>query len=191
MSERKPIARGEKVWLRGYGEADLRPYLEFVQSRDAMWAGYSLPTSEDKIHDWYETVVRPQHGKEAYYFVVSPLGSEDFIGTCWVWNFASRLGGPEYSIFMHAPEKWGTGLGTDATNAAMDFVFGFTSTMRVWLASFSTNKRAHRSFEKSGFVHEGVVRGYALHRGSYVDAVQMSMLRSDWEKLDRPRSWDL
>ena len=191
MTQDRPIIRGEKVWLRGYRDSDLEPYERFVNSQDAQLAGYGLPTSLDKVSDWYAHVVRPDHGKNGYYFVVSPLGSDDFIGTTWVWNFGSRIGGAELSIYMAEPGRWGTGLGTDATNATLDFVFGFTDIHRVWLATHVTNVRAQRSFAKSGFQPEGTIRQYVRHKGQMVDGLLMSVLRDDWAAFERSRSWDL
>ena len=186
----KPLIRGEKVWLRGYTEDDLEPYERFVNSKDALWAGFSTPIPEMTIRNWYETRVLTEHGTGAYYFVVSPLGSRDFLGTTWVWNQASRIGGAEFSIYMADSWRWGTGLGTDAGRATTDFVFGFTEIDRLWLATDQENLRAQRSFEKVGFQQEGVIRHYTLARGEPVNAVLMGMLRDDWKKLDRPRSWD-
>jgi RimJ/RimL family protein N-acetyltransferase len=37
---------------------------------------------------------------------------------------------------------------------------------------------------------DGVLRRHRVRRGVWVDAALMSILRDDWEALDRPRSWD-
>jgi RimJ/RimL family protein N-acetyltransferase len=189
MTSDAPFIRGEKVWLRAYRKEDLAAYERFVTSRDAQWAGYSAPYSRDGIADWYEKSIRARHGTDAYYFVVSPLGSDEFIGTTWLWNYDSRLSGPEFSIFMTAAQ-WGTGVGTDAVNATLDLAYGFTDADRIWLVTLVRNERAQRSFEKAGFSREGVVRKYHMYRGGFEDGVLMSILRADWEALERPRSWD-
>lgn len=92
--------------------------------------------------------VRASHGRDAYFFVVSPLASDEFAGTVWLWNLDSRLGGVELSVFLAGPERWGRGLGTDALNAALDFGFGFTDVERIWLATDASNVRAQRAFER-------------------------------------------
>ena len=185
------MVRGGKVWLRAFEAADVEPYQRFIGTSDAYWAGYRAPQSSDKLQDWYGDVVRAHHGKDAFYFAVSPLGSSDFIGTTWLWNRSTRLGdGFEYSIFIGDVGAWGTGIGTDATNATLDFAFGFTDTPKVWLATMQHNERAQRSFQKSGFVRDGVVRSYALMKGERMDAVLMSILREEWASQDRRRSWE-
>lgn len=187
----RPMIRGEKVWLRGFEADDLAPYRRFVESSDAHWAGYRSPPSSDKVDEWHREVVQKTHGKDAFYFVVSPLGGNDFLGTTWLWNRSTRLGdGFEYSVFIGDTASWGTGIGTDAANATLDFAFGFTDTPKVWLATLKSNERAQRSFEKSGFRRDGMVRHYALMKGERVDAVLMSILREEWDGLDRRRSWE-
>lgn len=185
------MIRGKNVYLRGYERADVEHYHRFVSSADGLSAGYAFPTSADNATDLYDSMFRPKHGKEGYFFVVSPLGSNEFIGTTWLWNLDSRPNGTELSVFV-LREHWGTGLGTDAVNATMDFAFGFMPWDRIWLSTDSGNARAQRSFEKSGFQREGIIRSIRGRRfGKRVDSVVMSMIRPDWEALDRPRSWDL
>ena len=185
-----PIVRGQKVWLRGFTEEDVDPYSRFVNTSHALWAGYTTPQPIDKVHDLRETF-RKEHGKDAYYFVVSPLGSDDFLGMTWVWNLHSRIGGAEFSIYMADPGQWGGGLGTDATAATLDFVFGYTEITRLWLTTSEHNVRAQRSFEKSGFVREGLLRETMTWQGNPLNVVFMAILRREWEALERPRSWDL
>jgi RimJ/RimL family protein N-acetyltransferase len=191
----RAFVRGERVWLRAFERDDVDAYWRCVNDREvAYWAGYSAPHSRDNVLDWYENAVRPSHGKSASYFVVSPLGGEEFLGTTWLWNRDARPAGPnsaELSIYIGDPSRWGSGIGTDSVNAALDAAFGFSSLWRVWLSTSATNARSQRSFEKAGFVKEGTLRGAEVRRGAVGDSVLMAILREDWEKLDRPRSWDL
>ena len=187
------MVRGERVWLRGFEREDLTAYQAAITDADvAFHAGYISVAGSDGVADWYESRVRPRHGKDEWYFVISPLGSREFAGSCWLWSFDSRLGGAEFSIFIADPGRWGTGLGTDAVNATLDFAFGFVDRLeRVWLTTDADNRRAQRAFEKAGFRTDGLVRRHLRRRGQWVDSVLMSVLREEWEALTRPRSWEL
>jgi [ribosomal protein S5]-alanine N-acetyltransferase len=186
-----PIVRGEKVWLRAFAQSDLPAYHKAVNDSEvAFWAGYTAPLGMDQVNAWYEKRVKGEHGSSAYYFAICPLGSDEFIGTAWLWNLDSRIGGAEFSIFIAEPGRWAAGTGTDALRAVTDFGFGFLELDRIWLLTSAENTRAQRSFEKAGFVREGVLRGHHYRRGRLVEAVIMGMLRGDWQALDRPRSWD-
>jgi RimJ/RimL family protein N-acetyltransferase len=181
--------RGEHVWLRAFERSDLEPYRAAANHADTAAAGYNLPLGSEDVAAWYEEKVK-RHGTEEYYFVISPLGSDEFLGTAWLWNFDSRLGGAEFSIFLADPKRRGAGLGTDAINAALDFGFGSLELEKVWLTTDVDNEPAKRAFEKGGFKVDGVLRHHRVRHGVWIDAVLMSILREDWEALVRPRSWD-
>ena len=86
---------------------------------------------------------------------------------------------------------WGKGYGTDAMNALLDFGFGMLRLERMWLEVYVFNKRARRSYDKSGFVLEGVERNGVFKQGRYLDVEVMSILRDEWAALPRKKSWDL
>lgn len=183
--------RGRKIWLRALEERDLESYLRAVNSVEVgSWAGYPWPHSEATVARWFEDV-RARHGNGEHWFAVSPLGSDDFIGTVWLWSKGSRLDGLELSIFITAEAGLGEGSGTDAVNTALDFIFGSYDVERVWLTTEAENERALRAFEKAGFHRDGTVRHHFRRAGQWRDSALMAILREDWEALDRPRSWDL
>jgi RimJ/RimL family protein N-acetyltransferase len=75
-------------------------------------------------------------------------------------------------------------------NALLDFGFGQLRMERIWLEVYDYNERARRSYEKSGFVGEGVQRHANYRLGKYHDVILMAILRDDWLKQERKRSWD-
>ena len=184
--------RGQRVWLRAFERSDLEAYRAGANSIESgTLAGYATPLATFNVEQWYEQRVVARHGRDEYFFVISPLGGEEFLGTLWLWSADGRLGGLELSIFLTESAGLGRGIGTDAVNAGLDFAFGETDVERVWLFSSGFNTRAHRAFEKAGFRRDGVIRHVDRHEGRWVDAVLMSILRAEWEALDRPRSWNL
>jgi [ribosomal protein S5]-alanine N-acetyltransferase len=185
----RPMIRGERIWLRPFEEADLRPYRDFANSAEGQIAGFSLPMSEESARSWYASIQKKQ-GQDGYFFVISPLGSEEFVGSIWLWNIGGRLQGAELSMFIAERDRWGRGIGTDAINAALDFAFGHRDLHRVWLFTDAPNERAQRAFEKAGFAREGTLRRHIRRNGHLIDSVLMAILREEWEALDRKRSWD-
>ena len=191
MSEPVARIRGRKVWLRALEAADLDHYKRAVDSVEVgTWAGYPWPHSNETIERWYESV-RAHHGQGEYWFAVSLLGSDEFVGTVWLWSKGSRLDGLELSVFVTEEAGLGRGHGSDAVDAALDFVFGSYETERVWLTTEVGNTRARRAFEKSGFRVDGTIRHHFRRAGEWRDSLLMAILREDWEALDRPRSWEL
>ncbi len=186
----RPLIRGEKVWLRAFEQEDLEAHWLAVNDGDvAHFTGYRAPQSMRDVQNWYETRV---HGseKQKYFFVISPIGSAEFLGVVMLFGFESRLGGPELGIFVSDKARWGQGLGTDAVNAMLDFAFGSLDINRIWVTTSAQNKRSQRAAQNAGFSVEGTIREHILQHGHFQDSLLMSILRSDWEALVRPRSWD-
>ncbi len=170
---------------------DLEPYRRAVNSIEVgTWAGFPYPHSKDSSQRWFEGV-KAQHGQGEYWFAISPLGSDEFIGTVWLWNKGSRLDGLELSVLVTADAGLGRGIGTDAIGAALDFIFGSYEVERVWLTTEMSNLRAQRAFERAGFRHDGIIRHHFRREGEWRDSALMAIVRDDWEALDRPRSWAL
>ncbi|MEV7681282.1 GNAT family protein [Streptomyces sp. NPDC088341] len=91
---------------------------------------------------------------------------------------------------MLDPRHRGRGHGTDALDALADLAFGELPMHRVEAFTHTENTTALAVLGKSGFVREGVRRSACLHRGRRHDIAVLSLLRTEWEALARPRSWD-
>ena len=168
-------------------KADVREPLDDQEL--AHFAGFKTPIGGEAAERWFESF-QAQLGQSVFQFVICPLGSNEDIGSCGLRSIDRVNGNAELSIFM-LRGSWGRGLGTDAVNALCDFAFGELRMERIYLHVFDYNPRAIRSYEKSGFVQEAVLRNGRFHRGKHHDVIVMAITRPDWEALPRPRSWDL
>lgn len=88
---------------------------------------------------------------------------------------------------QHGSDLWGHGYGTEALNALVDFGFGELPLERIWLKVYAHNPRAQKTYDKAGFVKEGVMRHARRHRGSFTDSILMSQLRDEWAASPRPK----
>lgn len=79
------------------------------------------------------------------------------------------------------PDGRDRGLGTEAVRLITDHAFRTTGLWRISLEVYSFNPRARRVYERAGFRMEGVLREALRFDDARVDAVVMSLLRSDWE----------
>ena len=84
------------------------------------------------------------------------------------------------SILIGDIAYWGGGYGTDAMQTLLQYLFGELNLHRVTLTVHETNERAMRSYEKNGFVREGVMRDWAYFGGEYVNGVIMAVLAEDF-----------
>jgi RimJ/RimL family protein N-acetyltransferase len=78
-------------------------------------------------------------------------------------------------------QYWGKGYGTAVIKLFVRFLFTRYNLHRIDLDTFSENQRAIRSYEKCGFVAEGVRRKAMWTVNGYRDQVMMGLLREDWD----------
>ncbi|MFH9728250.1 GNAT family N-acetyltransferase [Streptomyces sp. NPDC017254] len=84
----------------------------------------------------------------------------------------------------------GNGHGTAALDAVVDLAFGELPMYRLTAETHTENAPALAVLAKSGFTREGISRAACLHRGRRHDMAVLSLLRPEWEALNRPRAWD-
>lgn len=185
-----PIIRGEKVWLRPLEREDLETGLQAINDREiSELVGFWGPISKPMSERFFEDEVLKKHGEREFYFVICELGSADPIGQCGFQDVAPGVRA-NVGIWLDR-DHLGRGYGTDAMNALVDFGFGQLGFQRIGLHVSPGNDRAIRSYEKAGFSHEGRLRSYRRRRGKLVDDLVMSILRHEWEALERSKSWEL
>ena len=182
-----PMLRGERIWLRPLEERDLDAHRRAASDRDiASLAGFPIPLSETNVRRWFEKASE-QHGSDAFHFAICLAGDDAFVGLSSLWHMDHINGSAEISMYIGDKELWGKGYGTEALNAVVDFGFGELPLERIWLAVYSHNPRAQKTYVKAGFVTEGVMRHARRHRGGFSDSILMSQLRDEWAASPRPK----
>ena len=82
---------------------------------------------------------------------------------------------------MVAPKMRGQGLAKPLLAAGLERAFSHPEIHRTELNVYTWNSAAIRTYNKLGFVHEGVRRSSAKVGDERWDTAIMSMLRSEWE----------
>lgn len=124
--------------------------------------------------------------------VFSIVGDEDrYLGQCGLHQIFRRSGVGRLSIIVSAREEMGRGIGSAAIARLLDVAFADVDTggeglHKVWLMCFATNTRARRTYERLGFVQEGVLREEYRHEGGWHDMVRFSVLAQEWRRGDSP-----
>jgi RimJ/RimL family protein N-acetyltransferase len=186
----QPIIRGERVFLRPAEKADVETFVRwFADSEMSGLLGMRAPMSLAMEEQWFARAVE-QQGKDHFHFVICRMDNSQPIGTISLMHVDEVNGNAGVGISIGEKSLWGKGYGTDAMNALLDFGFGQLRMERIWLEVYDYNERARRSYEKSGFVVEGVQRHANYRLGKYHDVILMAILRDDWLKQERKRSWD-
>lgn len=185
-----PMIRGERVWLRAAERSDFTAEPITVDDAETgHFLGLKVPVGPEGAADFAQ-VVLAQQGKTMYSFSICLLGEQRAIGNVTLRDIDRENGSAEMSIVITDKALQGQGFGTDALNCVVDFGFGEIRLERIYLYVFDYNVRARRSYEKAGFQTEATLRHSRFHRGVHHDVHLMSIIREDWQALDRRRAWD-
>ena len=98
------------------------------------------------------------------------------IGNCMYYDIDLRGGEAELGIMIGDRDYWSKGYGTDSVASLLDHIFTTTALSRIYLHTLEWNRRARRSFEKSGLREVKEVRRNGM------DFILMEILRSEWEQ---------
>jgi len=117
-------------------------------------------------------------------WAIALQGDDALVGTCG-FNEWSRTHGWAELAYELARSHWGRGIVTQAVAASLRWAFtdgGFT---RVHAFVMVGNVRSERVLERAHFTREGRLRSYRLCRGQPRDFSVFSILRPEWEAIER------
>lgn len=138
-----------------------------------------IPFSEKKIKEWLEKDLEKLIPEE-FLFSIFALDSQKVIGFIVLGPLEWNHGNSWVGIGIGEPDYWGKGYGTEAMQLALRYAFTELNLHRVSLDVFGYNRRAIRSYEKAGFVLEGVQRKIVQREGQRWDVHFMGVLQEDW-----------
>lgn len=91
------------------------------------------------------------------------------------------LSSARLSIYIGEPEARGSGVGSRALRMGVEKAFKELSLNKIWLIVHVQNNPAIRTYLKTGFVMEGILRDEFRLNGKLVAAFYMGLLRDEFE----------
>jgi diamine N-acetyltransferase len=176
---------GKKVRLRALERSDLPYFVTWFNDPEVtqgLLIHWQLSIGQEE--KWYERVLaRPFEEQPLMIEVQTPEGWQA-IGDLG-FNEIDRLHrNAEIGIAIGDKRFWNQGFGTEAMSLMVRYGFNDLNLHRIYLQVYETNPRAIRSYEKAGFVREGVMREAVFKDGRYINVVLMSVLRPEWKFLE-------
>lgn len=176
------VIYGERVRLRSAERSDLEKFVEWINDPEVT-TGLTLflPMSSVDEEKWFETAMqRPQEEKPLVVDMKKGddwqlIGNSSFFDFDWVTRVA------EIGIMIGDKSVWNQGYGSEVMALLLRHGFETLNLNRIYLRVYAENKRAIRTYEKTGFVHEGRMRQAVYKSGKYSDVLFMSVLREEWD----------
>lgn len=174
---------GRLVRLRPFRRGDLSRLRAWHDNPGVMrYWGRSCPLVRE---DEFDADLAGRFGRfdETGYLAIVPLEPEDAppIGRV-EWEHLDRHNrSAEVMILIGDPAYWGHGFGTDALVALLGYLFRVQGLHRIGLSVLSWNERAIRSYQKVGFVVEGILRDDVYDDGRHHDQTAMGILRAEFD----------
>ncbi|MBI0583094.1 MAG: GNAT family N-acetyltransferase [Methanomassiliicoccus sp.] len=171
------MLEGRLVRLRAIENGDLLLFVKWINDPDvSFFLQFEPPMSLEDEATWYHHML---NSRDKVFAIETRegrlIGNIGLVGLDW------RSRKTDIGIMIGEKDAWSQGYGTDAITVLLRYLFEELNLNRVGLYTDATNLRALRCYEKCGFVREGVVRQHRFSNGRYIDSVQMSVLRQDWE----------
>jgi len=138
------------------------------------------PFTERSQKKWLSGVIAK--GKAVQYIILSgnsPVGSV-YIKDI---DYAHRNG--EFGIYIGEKDFTGKGLSFSATKEILKIAFEKLKLHRVYLRVFPDNIPAIKTYEKAGFVKEGILRGTVFVGGEFRDMLLMANVNNVKDNIPR------
>ncbi|XAS66732.1 GNAT family protein [Micrococcaceae bacterium Sec5.7] len=187
----KPTIEGKHAKLRPFTPADIEAMGLILSDPEMLrFTGSVHTTAETEgrasrldapTRRWYET--RADQADRLDLAIVDQV-TDKCVGEVVLNEWSEHNDACNFRILIGAVGR-NRGIGSEATRMVVDYAFRATSLNRIELDVYAFNPRARHVYERSGFVHEGRKRAALKFDGKYVDAIVMSVLRSDWEIENR------
>lgn len=182
----KPTLYGDRVVLRPMVRHDAPAMFADLDDEEALrLTGTRERFTFEQIEAWCASRADTDDRLD---LAVVDRGTGEWLGEVVIneWNVDDRSCSFRIALSAGARDR---GIGTEATRLIVDHVFDGIDdppVNRVELEVYAFNPRARHVYEQVGFRYEGTRREALCWRGEFVDAITMSILRSDREG-DGPR----
>lgn len=172
-----PIINGKSISLRPICDADTELIVRWRNDPEVFrYFIFREPFTPEMHQSWLRTKVAS--GKVVQYIILAGEARRP-VGSVYFRDIDEKNASAEYGIFIGESCARGIGLGTETASLFTEFGFTVLGLHRISLKLIGGNERARRSYEKAGFVYEGLFRDMVKLDGKYSDIIFMAKLNGE------------
>lgn len=178
-----------RIYLRAIEKKDLgSSFFDWSNDKEVthfLFMGV-FPNMMENLEAWYEDLRKSD--KDVVFMIVDKDKNKE-IGFCGFHQIRWLHRNAEYRIFIGDKAYWGKGYGQEVNKLMLRYGFELLNFNRIWLGVNASHLRAIGSYEKSGFVKEGLLSQEIYRNSRYYDVVRMAVLRDDYYAQYK-KTWD-
>ena len=145
---------------------------DYVRSRFIDQRLFTKESHEYWLKNFVET------GKVAQFII---LVDDKAVGSVYLRDIDYDKKSAEYGIFIGEESARGKGVGTKSANLILEYAFGELKLEKIFLRVYKDNPGAIKSYEKAGFVDNGLRESVSVN-GISKEVVFMELEKKDFEK---------
>lgn len=115
-------------------------------------------------------------------FIIFSKDSNRLLGEVCITDIFRNNRNASLRISLNKKEDFSKGYGSEALILALNYSFSMLNLHRIELEVFPFNKRAAHTYEKIGFIKEGIKRDGCFYNHKYYDMILMSILEEEFRK---------
>ncbi|MEH7384526.1 GNAT family protein [Bacillus sp. JJ1521] len=174
----KPVLEGEKVVLRPFKEEDIPFIEECLKDPEVLkLTGSSTDFDRELIFNWYNSRNKQTDRMD---LAIVDQSRGNLVGEVVMNLYDEKNHSMNFRILI-GPRGRNRGLGTEATNLIIDYIFTNTTLNQLTLSVFSFNPRAKYVYEKVGFVLDSIDKNELEFDGKWIDSINMVLTRENWQ----------
>jgi len=175
------VLKGKLVNLRPLSIKDAPNFCRWFEDEEVTMFISLRGRGAPSLKQEKEWIKKNQRSKDNAYFCIDTKEHEH-IGSVSLMKIDLINKNAEFGISIGHKKYWGQGMGTEATRLMLNYGFKKLKLHRIYLRVIAYNFRAQRTYEKCGFIREGIQRQQVCFDGNWHDMVLMGILRSEWLK---------
>ncbi len=174
-----PFIIGQRIYLTGINKENLSNIVKWANDSEVthyLFMGDRPAHIELLTEQWEKEIRNPNEVAMA----IVDKKKDKIIGWTGLYsiNWISRSA--EYRVFIGERQYRNRGIGTEVAKLMLNYGFEKLNLNKIWLGVNAAHKGAVRSYEKAGFVREGILREEIFRNNQYYNAVRMSVLKKEY-----------
>lgn len=172
---------GDLVNLRLISIEDIDKYFEMGFEHGHKELNYYTGTKTEFTKEMIDKYVHRIVNDETRYDFLIYDKSNNMLGEVVINDIDELCRRANFRISLFKSVLCGKGYGTQAAELLITYAFENLKLHRIELEVFSFNIRAKKSYNKLGFIEEGIKRDGEYIDGEFRDVIVMAMLESDYK----------